>query len=81
MTNVGFLAQSQWMDDYVNENDPIRAIDAYVDSLEVDAMVFKTRHNDQNNNGRLAFSPKLMLKLTIYGYINKMRSSRLLGNP
>ena len=67
------------LEDYVGENDPVRVIDACVDSLEVDALDFKTKYSDKNNNGRPAFCPKLMLKLYIYGYTNKIRSSRLLA--
>ena len=51
-------------------------IDDYVDGLEVEALGFKTRYSDKNNNGRPAFCPKLMLKLYIYGYNHKIRSSR-----
>ncbi len=67
------------LEDYVSEDAGVRAIDAYVDSLEVDALGFKTRYSDKNNNGRPAFCPKLMLKLYIYGYTNKIRSSRHLA--
>ena len=55
------------LDDYVSEDAYVRAIDAYVDGLEVESLRFKTRYSDKNNNGRPAFCPKLMLKLTIYG--------------
>ncbi len=58
------------LEDYVSENDPIRVIDA---------LGFKTRHSDKNNNGRPAFCPKLMIKLYIYGYTHKTRSSRHLA--
>ncbi len=64
------------LEDYVGENNPVRAIDAYVDSLDVDALGFKTRYSDKNNNGRAAFCPKLMVKLYICGYTHKTRSSR-----
>ncbi len=67
------------LEDYVSEDAGVRAIDAYVDSLEVEALGFKTRYSDKNNNGRPAFCPKLMLKLYIYGYTNKIRSSRHLA--
>ncbi len=63
----------------IGENDPVRVIDAYVDSLDVEFLGFTTRYSDKNNNGRPAFCPKLMLKLTIYGYTNKIRSSRHLA--
>ena len=67
------------LEDYVSEDDPVRAIDAHVDGLDVESLGFKTRHSDKNNNGRPAFCPKLMLKLTIYGYNHKIRSSRHLA--
>ena len=54
-------------------------IDDYVDGLEVEALGFKTRYSDKNNNGCPAFCPKLMLKLYIYGYNHKIRSSRHLA--
>ena len=55
------------LDDYVSEDAGVRAIDAYVDGLDVDGLGFTTRYSDKNSNGRPAFCPKLMLKLTIYG--------------
>ena len=67
------------LNDYVSEDAYVRAIDAYVDGLDVEALGFKTRYSDKNNNGRPAFCPKLMLKLTIYGYNHKIRSSRHLA--
>ena len=63
----------------IGENDPVRVIDAYVDSLDVESLGFTTRYSDKNNNGRPAFCPKLMLKITIYGYNHKIRSSRHLA--
>ena len=63
----------------IGENDPVRVIDAYVDSLDVEFLGFTTRYSDKNNNGSPAFCPKLMLKLTIYGYNHKIRSSRHLA--
>jgi transposase len=67
------------LDDYVEADNAVRAIDSYVDMLDVDALGFKTRYSDKHNNGRPAFCPKLMLKLYLYGYINKVRSSRSLA--
>ena len=67
------------LDDYVSEDAYVRAIDAYVDGLDVEALGFTTRCSDKNNNGRSAFCPKLMLKLYIYGYNHKIRSSRHLA--
>ena len=64
------------LEDYVGGNNPVRAIDTYVDSLDVDALGFKTRYSDKHNNGRPAFCPKLMVKLTIYGYTHKIKVSR-----
>ena len=53
------------LDDYVSEDAYVRAIDAYVDGLDVEALGFKTRYSDKNNNGRPAFCPKLILSLTV----------------
>ncbi|MCM1156791.1 MAG: transposase, partial [Roseburia sp.] len=64
------------MDDYIDENNPSRVIDAYVDILDLEQMGFeKTSPND---TGRPRHSPYDLLKPYIYGYMNKIRSSRKL---
>ena len=64
------------IDDYVDENNAVRVIEAYIDSLELSALGFaKAQPND---TGRPMFAPKDLLKLYVYGYMNRVRSSRRL---
>lgn len=64
------------LDDYINENNPTRVIDAFVDSLDL-AMLGFTK-STISDTGRPPYSPYDLLKLYIYGYFNKVRSSRKL---
>lgn len=57
----------------IDANNEIRLIDLFVDSLTLNEYGFKS---DFIENGRPAYHPSLLLKLYIYGYLNKMRSSR-----
>ena len=61
------------MDAAIDPNHEIRLIDLFVDSLDVEKMGFKV---DFIENGRPAYHPKDLLKLYIYGYLNRIRSSR-----
>lgn len=63
------------LDDYVGENNEVRAIDAFIDSLDIGAMGFKA---EPANEGRPGYDPRDMLKLYMYGYLNHIRSSRRL---
>ncbi|MCP4010569.1 MAG: IS1182 family transposase [Proteobacteria bacterium] len=63
------------LDDYLTEENPIRVIDAFVDSLELSNIGFKTVPAD---TGRPAYHPSTMLKLYVYGYLNRIQSSRRL---
>jgi transposase len=58
----------------IEKNNPVRFIDFFVDSLDVVGFGFKDI--SLNKNGRPPFHPKDLLKLYIYGYLNKIRSSR-----
>ena len=63
------------LDDYVGPNNPVRAIDAYVASLDLQALGL--RHTEAYlGAGHPAYDPGLLLKLFIYGYQNRVRSSR-----
>ena len=65
------------MDDYVGPDNPVRAIDAYVASLDLAKLGFK--HADGGGGaGQPAYDPADLLKLYIYGYLNQLRSSRRL---
>jgi len=63
------------LDDYITEENPIRVIDAFVDNLDLSTLGFKTIPAD---TGRPAYHPSTMLKLFIYGYLNRIQSSRRL---
>ena len=63
------------LDDYVNMNNEVRVIDAFVDSLNMGTLGFKAA---PANEGRPGYDPKDMLKLYVYGYLNHTRSSRRL---
>lgn len=64
------------LDDYVTDDNPVRFIDAFVDNLDLQQMGFS--RTTPAHTGRPAYSPADLLKLYIYGYINRLRSSRLL---
>ena len=64
------------LDDYVAESNPTRVIDVFVDGLNLSEMGFTKTKSEET--GRPPYSPYAMLKLYIYGYFNKVRSSRKL---
>lgn len=64
------------LDDFVSEGNPVRVIDAFVDGLDLQAYGF-TRAVPATE-GRPGYDPRALLKLYIYGYINRTRSSRKL---
>ena len=64
------------LDELVEENSPVRVIEAYVDSLPLDALGFV--RSAPAWMGRPGYDPRDMLKLYIYGYLNRIRSSRRL---
>jgi transposase len=66
------------VDDYVSSASPVRAIDAFVDSLDLPALGFKTR--DDFSEGRSSYHPGSLLKLYLWGYLKRTRSSRGLEN-
>ena len=63
------------LDDYVHDESPVRVIDVFVDELDLGMLGFKTVPAD---TGRPAYHPAMMLKLFIYGYMNRVQSSRRL---
>lgn len=63
------------LDDYVGGDNEVRAIDAFIDSLDLSLMGFKA---DPAKEGRPGYDPRDMLKLYMYGYLNHIRSSRRL---
>jgi transposase len=64
------------LDDQVSTDNVVRLIDAFVDKLELQKLGFSnTVHKSE---GRPPYAPAVLLKLYLYGYINKIRSSRKL---
>ena len=63
------------LDDYITEENPVRVIDVFVDNLDLSGLGFKT---ESAHTGRPAYHPSTMLKLFIYGYLNRIQSSRRL---
>lgn len=64
------------VDDYVGENNPVRIVDAFVDELDLGKLGFGRAVPAET--GRPAYHPAVMLKLYIYGYLNRIPSSRRL---
>ncbi len=64
------------IDDYITEENPVRFIDAFVDSLDLIELGFK--HAELSPTGRPPYDPADLSKLYIYGYLNRVRSSRFL---
>ena len=64
------------VDDYVGSDNPVRSIDAFVDGLDLAAAGFG--RVEPKVTGRPAYAPADLLKLYIYGYLNRVRSSRRL---
>ena len=64
------------LDDYVAEDNPVRAVDAFVGQLDLLALGFETA--EAKATGRPGYHPATLLKLYIYGYLNRIQSSRRL---
>jgi transposase len=62
------------IDDYIEENNPVRFIEAYVESLDLKALGFT--HAVPKEAGRPGYAPADMLKLYIDGYLHTIRSRR-----
>lgn len=64
------------LDQWVDDSNPVRVIDAFVEALDLDDLGFKM--SEPADIGRPGYSPALHLKLYIYGYLNRIQSSRRL---
>ena len=64
------------LDDWVDESNPVRAVDVFVDALDLRDLGFEGV--DPATTGRPAYHPSVLLKLYIYGYLNRVHSSRRL---
>src|SRR5512141_1251968 len=64
------------LDDYIAEDNPVRAIDAFVAELDLRRLGFAGA--DPAATGRPAYHPEVLLRIYIYGYLNRVPSSRRL---
>ena len=64
------------LDDFIAEDNPVRFIDAFVEELDLRELGFK--RVQPLATGRPAYHPAVLLKLYIYGYLNRIPSSRRL---
>src|ERR671914_1318480 len=64
------------LDDWIGEDKPVRVIDAFIDALDLAELEFEAVKPAAT--GRPAYHPAVLLKLYIYGYLNRVQSSRRL---
>ena len=64
------------LDDYIGEDNPVRVVDAFVEELDLYASGFEGV--EPAATGRPSYHPSVLLKLYIYGYLNRIQSSRRL---
>ena len=64
------------LDEYITEDNPVRFLDDFVDTLDFGGLGF--RHAVLQETGRPPYHPADLLKLYVYGYLNRIRSSRQL---
>jgi len=64
------------LDDYVSETNPVRVVDVFVDELDLSQLGFAGV--DPAATGRPAYHPAILLKIYIYGYLNRIQTSRRL---
>jgi transposase len=61
------------LDDWIDEENPVRVIDAFVDALDLGNLGFDLI--EPAATGRPGFHPSVLLKLYVYGYLNRVQSS------
>jgi transposase len=66
----------QSLDDYVVEDNPVRVIEVFIDELDLGGLGFAGVHPAAT--GRPAYHPSTLLKIYLYGYLNRLQSSRRL---
>ncbi len=66
----------EYLDDYIVEDNPVRAVDAFVEELDLKTLGFEGA--EPAVTGRPSYHPALLLKVYIYGYLNRIPSSRRL---
>jgi len=66
----------QCVDDYIGQDNPVRIVDVFVDELDLTTLGFNG--TTPATTGRPSYHPGVMLKIYIYGYLNRIPSSRRL---
>lgn len=64
------------LDDWIDEDNPVRAVDVFVDALDLKDLGFDRAAPAET--GRPGYQPGTLLKIYIYGYLNRIQSSRRL---
>ena len=64
------------IEEYVEENGTVRVIDAFINNLDLQELGFS--RSEPKETGRPPYDPKDVIKLYVYGYMNRIRSSRRL---
>src|ERR687887_482017 len=64
------------LEDWIGEDNPVRVIDVFVDELDLAELGFSGV--DPEATGRPSYHPSVLLKIYIYGYLNRVQSSRRL---
>jgi transposase len=64
------------LEDWIGEDHPVRVVDAFVDALDLSGYDFD--RTAPAKTGRPGYHPSVLLKLFIYGYLNRIASSRRL---
>lgn len=81
----GFIAEAsrsqttlfpESLDDYIDADNPVRIIDVFVNELDLKSLGFE--RTDHAQTGRPGYHPSTLIKLYIYGYLNRIQSSRRL---
>jgi transposase len=62
------------LDDFIGEDNAVRVVDVFVDGLDLGELGFE--RVDPKSTGRPSYHPSVLLKLYIYGYLNRVQSSR-----
>jgi len=64
------------LEDWIGEDNPVRVVDVFVDALDLAGLGFESIA--PKATGRPGYHPAVLLKLYIYGYLNRVQSSRRL---
>ena len=62
------------LDEYITDDNPVRFLDAFVNAMDLQNLGFKRAVPEET--GRPPYDPADLLKLYLYGYLNRIRSSR-----